>query len=62
MIEKLWRALGGRKFLGLVIATWLCYIGRLPGEAWVLALGMYLGANVAQKVLAGRYGGGGGAG
>ncbi len=62
MIERLWRTLGGRKFIGLVIATWLCYAGRMTGEAWVLALGMYLGANVAQKVLAGRYGGGGGAG
>lgn len=50
-IEKVWRMLGGRKFLGLILATILCYVGRLSGEMWVIAFSVYCGANVSQKVL-----------
>lgn len=51
--ERIWRIIGGRKFVGLILATFLCYIGRLDGSLWVIAFGVYCGANVSQKIFRG---------
>lgn len=48
---KIWHLLGGRKFVGLVLATVLCFEGKLTGDMWIIAFAVYCGANVAQKTL-----------
>ncbi len=53
----MWRLLGGRKFLGFIVATVLAWTGRLSGEGWLIAFGIYAGFNVAQKVLLSRHAG-----
>ncbi|MGE5552813.1 MAG: hypothetical protein ACM3XZ_02680 [Betaproteobacteria bacterium] len=60
MVEQIWRAFGGRKFLAFMAATVLCWFGRISGEAWVAAMGLYLAANVTQKAVAGKGGSAGG--
>ncbi len=42
---------GGRKFLGFLIATVALFLGRFESEWWVVAYAIYVGGNVAQKVL-----------
>lgn len=54
MLDKIWRALGGRKFLAFVAATILCWFGKITGEIWLMAMGFFVGANVAQKFLLNR--------
>ncbi|HEX2954361.1 MAG TPA: hypothetical protein VHR47_10310 [Bacillota bacterium] len=67
-IRKLWEAIGGRKFLGLLVATVLAWAGRLTSEAWVLVFFIFVLGNVFEKMLpqlmdlAGRWLGRGGHG
>jgi len=48
--KNMWRILGGRKFLGFLLATLLCYTGKISGEIWIIAFTVYCGANVSQKI------------
>ena len=48
---KLWKALGGRKFLGFVAACVFLACGLINEQIWLAAFGVYVGANVAQKAL-----------
>ncbi len=50
-IEKFWRAIGGRKFIGFVLATILCFYGKISGEIWLIAFSIYCSANVVQKAV-----------
>jgi hypothetical protein len=52
VVERMWRVLGGRKFLGLVVATVLCAAGRINGAEWVAAFGLYAVTNVAADKVA----------
>ena len=49
--RKVWDLLGGRKFLGFAFACLFLTVGRISDAVWVTAFGLYVGANVAQKVL-----------
>lgn len=52
--NKLWRTIGGRKFVGFVIASIFMVCGLISDVVWLSAFAIYAGANVAQKVLAER--------
>ncbi len=68
MVERVWRAVGGRKFvafiLGITMAFVLCLLGRIDGNAFVATfvagLGVFSAANVTQKATAKRGGSAGG--
>lgn len=52
-MKQLWTIIGGRKFLVLVLGTVGLLFGRLDSWSWVVVAGLYIGGNVAQKVLRG---------
>jgi hypothetical protein len=50
---KFWNAIGGRKFLVLLLASGGLYIGKLDSWHWVIIAALYLGINVIQKFIPG---------
>lgn len=50
-MEKVWRAIGGRKFLGFVFASVLCWFGKISDVIWFLAFLAYVSLNVLQKAI-----------
>jgi len=48
---KLWRLLGGRKFLAFVIACVFFLLGKLSENAWLMVFAVYTSANVVGKLL-----------
>jgi len=50
MTKKIWETIGGRKFLGFLLATLLVYAGKISDQVWLVAFITYCGANVAQKI------------
>jgi hypothetical protein len=50
-LQMLWEAIGGRKFLGLLVATALTWAGRLSSEAWVLVFLIFVLGNLFEKML-----------
>jgi len=50
---KFWNAIGGRKFLVLILATGGLCIGKLESWHWVIVAALYLGINVLQKFVPG---------
>ena len=51
---KFWRIIGGRRFLGFIVATVLMWFDKIPADVWALTFVAYVGANVAQKALLGN--------
>jgi len=51
LAEKIWNILGGRKFLGFIFACAFLIFGKISDMVWVTAFGLYVGANVAQKIM-----------
>jgi hypothetical protein len=49
--QKLWTAMGGRKFVGFALASVFLACGLISDVVWLSAFGLYVGSNVAQKVL-----------
>lgn len=49
--SRLWRAVGGRKFLGFALASIFLAVGLISDVIWLSAFGIFVGGNVAQKVL-----------
>jgi hypothetical protein len=45
---KFWSFIGGRKFLVLVLATGLCFVGKVESLHWVIVACAYIGLNVVQ--------------
>ena len=52
-MSRIWFIIGGRKFLVLVIGTVSLLLGKLDSWHWVAVAGIYIGGNVAQKILGG---------
>ncbi len=52
-MRKFWNAIGGRKFLVLVLATGGLYAEKLESWHWVIVAGLYLGTNLIQKFVSG---------
>jgi len=49
-VEAFWRAIGGRKFIGFILATYLCITGKISDQVWLAAFITYCSANVFQKI------------
>jgi hypothetical protein len=56
MIEKFWNLLGGRKFLGFIIATWLLIAKSITGEIWLTVFFIYAASNLAAEYLRSKSG------
>jgi|YelNatPaOPRAMG01_1025707.scaffolds.fasta_scaffold419820_1 hypothetical protein len=52
-IEKFWRTVGGRKFVGFILATVLCVMGKISDQIWLATFMTYCTANVVQKIKGG---------
>lgn len=49
--SRLWTAVGGRKFIGFVLACAFLMAGLISDTIWAVAFSVYVGGNVAQKAL-----------
>jgi hypothetical protein len=47
---KVWRAVGGRKFIAFAVACLFLVLKLISQEIWVTAFTAYVAGNVAQKV------------
>ena len=58
MIEKVYDLLGGRKFIGFIMATGALFAGKMSDTAWSAVFGIYCALNVidkaADKFMAGK--------
>lgn len=50
VFKSIFSALGGRKFLALVMATVLIIIDKIPAEIWLAVVSVYCASNVLQKI------------
>lgn len=50
------RRFGTKRFVfsavGLALATWLCYVGKLSGQEWVYALVCIIAGHHAEDIVA----------
>lgn len=54
VMERIWRIIGGRKFLVLVFATIGLLIGKITSSDWVIVAGIYTAGNVARSFIKGK--------
>lgn len=50
-MRNIWATIGGRKFVAFALASVFFFMGKLSEQGWLIALGVYVGANVLQKIL-----------
>lgn len=50
-MDKIWDAVGGRKFVGFCVACVFLAAGMISETIWAVAFSVYVGSNVAQKAL-----------
>lgn len=48
--KRFWVVIGGRKFLGFVLASVFLYLGKISQDIWLIAFSVYCGSNIAQKI------------
>ena len=48
--KRFLEGLTSRKFLGFVVATALCFFGKLDSNSWVIVFGIFCAANVAESI------------
>lgn len=48
---KLWKAVGGRKFVAFAVASVFLGLGWITPTIWVTAFSVYVGGNVLQKAI-----------
>lgn len=49
--EKIFSALGGRKFIAFLTGTGLCIAGLISAEIWFATMTVYCASNVVQKIM-----------
>ncbi len=50
LVIRIWRLLGGRKFMAWATSSVFFAYGKVSEETWKWITAFYIGANVAQKV------------
>jgi len=43
-------SIGGRKFIAFIVSCILLWFGKINAEIWVICFGVFVGANVGQKI------------